>query len=200
MLFNIINVRASAQYDMYVFDYEEERRINTTMFRKGTGFARFKTANVSLDANLKPTKKENVQRDISDTYNRLQQWGVTDRYYDFDVPWNLGVTYVLGITKTYLSESKKDTVQISNHNIGFNGQANLTSRWKLTVNTSYNVTQKQLQMTQINIVRDLHCWEMVLSVIPFGDRKFYNFTLNVKASELQDLKILRRRDFRDAIF
>ncbi len=200
MFFNVVNVRASAQYDLYAFDYEEERRVNTTMFQKGTGIARFKTANVSLDASLKPRERQNEQRNISDTYNRLQQWGITDRYYDFDIPWNVGVTYVLGINKSYLAESKKDTVQISNHNIGFNGQMNLTSRWKLTVNTSYNVAQKKLQMTQINIVRDLHCWEMVLSVIPFGDRKFYNFTLNVKASELQDLKILRRRDFRDAIF
>lgn len=200
MLFNVINVRASARYDLYAFDYDLERRVNTTMLQKGTGFARFKSANVSLDASLKPRERQNEQRDISDTYNRLQQWGLTDRYYDFDIPWNLGVTYVLGITKSYVAQSKKDTVQIGNHNIGLNGQVNLTSRWKLTVNTSYNVTQKKLQMTQINIVRDLHCWEMVLSVIPFGDYKFYNFTLNVKASELQDLKILRRRDFRDAIF
>ena len=200
LLLNIINVRASAVYDLYSFDYQEERRVNRTMLQKGTGIARFTSASVALDASLKPRTRENEQRNLSDTYNRLQQWGLTDRYYDFDIPWNLGLTYVLGIQKSYLTESKKDTVQVSNHNVGLNAQVNLTSRWKIDVRTSYNVAQKQLQMTQINIVRDLHCWEMVLSVIPFGPNKFYNFTLNVKASELQDLKILRRRDFRDAIF
>jgi hypothetical protein len=39
---------------------------------------------------------------------------------------------------------------------------------------------------------------MRLGTVPFGPRKYYNFTLNVKASVLQDLKLLRRRDYRDA--
>ena len=38
---------------------------------------------------------------------------------------------------------------------------------------------------------------MHMQAVPFGPRKSYNFTLNVKAAVLQDLKIMRRRDFRD---
>jgi hypothetical protein len=47
------------------------------------------------------------------------------------------------------------------------------------------------------VFRDLHCWAMHMQAVPFGPRKSYNFTLNVKAAVLQDLKIMRRRDFRD---
>jgi len=51
--------------------------------------------------------------------------------------------------------------------------------------------------TSFEIFRDLHCWEMHLNLIPFGYLRSYNFTLNVKSSVLQDLKLVRRKDFRD---
>ncbi len=193
MLINVINVSASAVYDPYAFDYELEKR---TKWNKGTGIARFKSANVSLGANLKPKAREdNHPARNTEEFKRLTQYGINDVYYDFNVPWNMGVTYSLGITKSYLTTSKKDTVEISNHNVSINGDLNLTSRWKITASTSYNLVQKKLQMTQINLVRDLHCWEMILTAVPFGERKFYNFTLHVKATVLQDLKLLRRRTY-----
>jgi hypothetical protein len=45
----------------------------------------------------------------------------------------------------------------------------------------------------------MHCWEMRLSTIPFGQRKSFYFTLQVKAQVLNDLKLIRRRDYRDAL-
>jgi hypothetical protein len=38
---------------------------------------------------------------------------------------------------------------------------------------------------------------MVLNWIPTGPRKSYNFTIRVKASVLQDLKLTKKTDFRD---
>lgn len=203
MLLNVININASTTYDPYVFDYELERRVDMTMWERGTGIARFRNANVSLGAQLRPQRKETEEENPAartDEYRRLTQYGINDIYYDFSIPWNLGLTYSLGISKSYLAASEKDTIAINNHNISINGDFNLTPRWKITASTSYNLVEKQLQLTQINIVRDLHCWEMILSAVPFGERKFYNFTLHVKATVLQDLKLLRRRDYRDAVY
>ncbi|MCB9045471.1 MAG: LPS-assembly protein LptD [Chitinophagales bacterium] len=194
MFFNIINVNANASYDPYAFDYETGKKTNQTMWNRGTGIARFKQANISMGAQLKPQKRQdNNPKRNTEEYQLLTQYGIDDVYYDFNVPWNMGLSYTLGIAKNYLPTSKKDTVQISTHNVSINGDVNLTSRWKITASTSYNFVQKKLQLSQINLVRDLHCWEMILTAVPFGDRKFYNFTLHVKATVLQDLKLLRRR-------
>ncbi|MCB9065177.1 MAG: LPS-assembly protein LptD [Chitinophagales bacterium] len=198
--FDVINMTANATFDPYVFDYEEGRRINTTMFGRGTGIARFQNFGVTLGGSLRAKQRDdNNPARQSDQFNRLMQYGYSNDYVDFNVPWNMTLTYALQISKTYLSTSKKDTVQISSHNVGINGDVNLTPRWKLVVGTSFNIVEKKLQMTQIDIYRDLHCWEMRLTAVPFGDRKFYSFTLNVKAQVLQDLKLLRRRDYRDAV-
>lgn len=199
-LLNVINMTANANFDPYAFDYEEGRRINTTMWQRGTGIARFQSMNITLGGNLKATKADNNDpARQTDEYNRLMQYGYTNQYVDFNVPWNLNVTYALSLTNQYVADSKKDSLVLSNHNIGIGGDINITPRWKLVASTSYNIIQKKLQMTQIDIYRDLHCWEMRLTAVPFGDRKFYSFTLNVKAQILQDLKLLRRRDFRDAV-
>ncbi len=201
LLFNIINVTANATYDPYAFDTARNTRKNLTMWEQGTGIARFTGANVSIGAQLRPVKRETDNPAANtDEFRRLTMYGIDDIYYDFNVPWNLGLTYSLGLNKRYVPESRKDTLAVDNHNISINGDINLTSRWKLTASTSFNFVQKKLQMTQINIVRDLHCWEMILTAVPFGERRFYNFTLHVKATVLQDLKLLRRRDYRDAVF
>jgi hypothetical protein len=54
--------------------------------------------------------------------------------------------------------------------------------------------KKEFTPTNIMIRRDLHCWEMKLNWIPFGTRKGYFFTINVKSSVLQDLKLEKKKD------
>lgn len=201
MLFNVINITANANYDLYAFDTALNRRINKTMYEQGTGIARFTNAYVSMSASLRPrTRTDNNPKRNTEEYQRLTMYGINDVYYDFNIPWNLGVSYSLNVNKEYNPVSHKDTVKLTNHNISLNGDFNLTPRWKVVASTNYNLVEKKLQMTQIRIIRDMHCWEMELSVVPFGQNRFYNFTLHVKAQELQDLKLMRRRDYRDAIF
>lgn len=200
MLFNVVNFSASANYSLYAYDTATMRELNTTVWDKGEGIARFTNATISLSANLRPKKREEDPKRNTEEYQRMMMYGIYDSYYDFSIPWNAGINYALTVNKTVSQATKRDTLQFANHTIGITGDFNLTSRWKFAVVTSYNIVQKQLQATQFSIIRDMHCWEMRLNAVPFGAGRFYNFTLNVKASELQDLKLMRRRDFRDAIF
>ena len=117
-------------------------------------------------------------------------------YVDFNVPWSFNFSYSLQASKNYTPYTRTDTLIVT-QNLTFQGEVQLTKRWKFNVSSGYNFTTKQLIQTSIDVYRDLHCWAMHLQTIPFGPRKSYTFTLNVKASVLQDLKLMRRRDFRD---
>jgi len=81
--------------------------------------------------------------------------------------------------------------------LGFSGQVNITPKWKFTFNSGWDFTQNKISYTSINLYRDLHCWEMRFSWIPTGARQSWNFSINVKASILQDLKLNKKKDFRD---
>lgn len=113
-----------------------------------------------------------------------------DRYVDFNIPWTLNVNYTITYSKPGLTEN------IVN-NLAFGGDMNITKNWKVGASSGYDFDQSELTVTSINVFRDLHCWQIVFSTVPFGDLTSYNIDIHVKASVLQDLKLTRRRSWFD---
>ena len=202
-ILNMINISAGANFDPYKFDYQDGRRVDVLGIGNG-GFVRFNDANISLASSFHSKKKGSGGADSkvkkTDEYTRLMSHNGYNDYIDFNIPWSLNVSYALTASKLYRPTSiGKDTVRFTENSIRLSGDFNLTPKWKVTFSSGYDVANKALTITSIDIYRDLHCWEMRLGTIPFGPNKSYNFTLNVKASVLQDLRLLRRRDYRDAV-
>ncbi len=198
---NIINITAGANFDPYRYDHDLGRRVNITEFGNG-GFVRFNDATIALSASFHSKQKtgNDTKTPRTDEVSRLMGYSYRD-YVDFNIPWSLNVSYALTANRlarpTYQGG---DTLQLTQNSTLFSGDFNLTPKWKVTFTSGYNFAQKQLSITSIDIYRDLHCWEMRLGTIPFGPNKNYNFTLNVKATVLQDLRLLRRKDYRDAVY
>ncbi|MFP4365842.1 MAG: putative LPS assembly protein LptD, partial [Bacteroidales bacterium] len=114
-------------------------------------------------------------------------------YVDFNVPWNLNVRYNLNYSKP------RDQSQV-NQTLNFSGDVSLTPRWKIQFSSGYDFRAGDFTMTNINIYRDLHCWEMRFGVVPFGSRKSWNFTIQVKSSLLKDLKYHAQKSWYDNFF
>lgn len=84
------------------------------------------------------------------------------------------------------------------HTINVVGDIHVTKKWKIGFTTGYDFVQKSMSYTSIDIYRDMHCWEMSFNWIPFGYRKGWGFTINVKAAVLKDvLKYNRPNDYRN---
>ena len=88
---------------------------------------------------------------------------------------------------------EKETVQ----SINFNGDVNITKKWKIGFRSGYDFQNQDFTYTAIDIYRDLHCWEMTFNWIPIGFHKSYNLVIRVKSAILQDLKLTKKRDFYD---
>ncbi len=109
-------------------------------------------------------------------------------YVDFNVPWNLSFNYSFAYTNSYTTTSSTNTIML-------NGDVNLTSKWKIQYSTNYDIRARKLAVSQFTIYRDLHCWDLNVSWVPFGLYKSYNVTLKVKSTILQDLKLSKRSDY-----
>ena len=109
---------------------------------------------------------------------------------DFNVPWSLKLFYNFNYTKPGLDS---EIIQ----SINFNGDLNITSKWKVGFRSGYDLKNKDFTYTSIDLYRDLHCWEMTFNWIPVGFHKSYNFVIRVKSAILQDLKLTKKRDFFD---
>lgn len=194
-LFENINISGGMSYSLYAIDKPTGRLTPQFEYNATGRFMRFDRANVAIGASL-PVKKKNSAMNTA-TDEQLQVIGNNySGYADFNVPWSLNINYSINANKTFLVTRQKDTVLIT-QDVNFFGDVNLTSKWKIGIRSGYDFATKKISFTTFDIYRDLHCWEMRLNLIPFGFRKSYNFSLNVKASVLQDLKLLRRKDFRD---
>ena len=193
-----INISSSASFDPYAFDYDLGRRLPQTMEDKGFGLARFSNATLSLGSNFHSKPKGGKDNPTnSEEYGRIMRNAGYNDYVDFNIPWSFNFSYSLSANQNYSLFSKRDTI-VLNQTMMFQGELQVTARWKMNVSSGYNFTARQLTSTSIDVYRDLHCWAMHLQTIPFGPRKSFTFTINVKSAILQDLKLIRRRDYRDS--
>lgn len=120
--------------------------------------------------------------------------GLMGSYVDFSVPWNLSLNYTLSYVSTYVAKQygfENNVVQ----NISLSGNFSLTDKWKFNFSTGYDFANKGFSYTQVNIHRDLHCWEMSLNWIPFGYYKSWSFQINIKADSLKDVKYKKNQPY-----
>ena len=81
------------------------------------------------------------------------------------------------------------------HNLSISGNLSLTPKWQINGNSSYDFKAKKFTYTSISVNRNLHCWSMSASIVPFGTYKSYNFHIGVNSSMLSDLKYDKRSEY-----
>ena len=119
-----------------------------------------------------------------------------DGYQKLTIPWSLTVNYSVQYGNTSVFDTTRLEYKMAfTHNLNFSGNISLTTNWKLTATTSYDFLAKQFTYTNISVVRNLHCWTMTASIVPFGTYKSYNFRIGVNASMLQDLKYTKQSGY-----
>lgn len=112
-----------------------------------------------------------------------------DGYTKLEMPWSLTINY--SIRYGAGSEFDYDRMyykMVLTHNLSFSGSLSLGKGWKVSATTSYDFKAHQFSYTNFNVSRDLHCWNMTASFVPFGPYASYTFHIGVNASMLADLK------------
>ncbi|HNX85767.1 MAG TPA: putative LPS assembly protein LptD [Bacteroidales bacterium] len=193
-----LTIQYASYWDIYARD-SLGRRINTTEWKAHHRLLRLD--NTSWDVGLTYTlSSEKVKGKKTTTRGTPQERqdiiDYYDYYVDFDIPWSFSVNYSFRYSKTWNSGTLSRTQQII-QTLNFNGQLNITPKWKISLTTGWDFVNNELSYTSIDVYRDLHCWEMRFGWIPKGGQQSWNFSINVKASILQDLKLNKKRDFRD---
>lgn len=187
-LFNRIGINFGGTLNPYAVD-EFNRDFDKYLVDQTGKLFRLTNANVSMSFSLAKQKQK-----TSTKYTRQELdyiYRHPEEYVDFDVPYNLSVSY------TYSFSRQGNLSSVTNQSASINGDLSLTPQWKVGFNSWYDLVDGRFTNFGVNIFRDLHCWEMRLNWIPFGFQESYNFQINVKSPILQDLKLIKRKDFYD---
>ena len=213
-LFKKLSVRYSSMWDPYILDSAGRKQlnqfewdVNKRLFRKNSVAWNF-SLSYSLDNNTFKNKKNKGANNTAtrqfNTSPLASEEEMNDirsnpgGYVDWTTQWSLSLSYNLTLSNNpsyinYLLQDDRKVIQT----LGVNGNINLSPKWKVSVQTGWDFELKKLSYTSLTIYRDLHCWEMRFNWIPLGTYKSWNFQINVKAAALQDLKLTKKKDYRD---
>ena len=192
------------------FGYDESRsRTRETYFSQTGKLLRLSNASVTAGYSLQSKQDKKGSKAGQEDMDRESQLNNRDMgsndpneyydpnredyygdYVDFDIPWSVRIDYSFSYQKPKDISKVVQTVRAS-------GDFSLSPNWKIGFNTGYDLDRKQFTTTNLSIYRDLHCWEMRISVVPFGTYKSYNFQINAKSGILSDLKYNKRKSWQD---
>lgn len=195
---DLIIINAGATFDPYY--WENRVRTKHYLIDKENRLVDFQNGTVSLGFSYRGEKKDqkefDEEMDKNEQLNRLMTNGGYYDYYDFNVPYDVHLSYSMNANRTFRSDGKSSYILV-NHSVVFGGQFSLTENWRCSFESGYNITQNEMSTTSFNISRDLHCWQMSLNLVPFGPYRSFSFVINAKSSVLQDLKLIRRKSYLD---
>ena len=130
----------------------------------------------------------------------LRRQYMAQAYYDFSLPWNFGFNYAVNYSISYTNNGTTGYKKNVTQTIGFNGSLNVTPKTGITFQGGYDIKTRKLTTSSISITRDLHCWQMSFSWIPFGFHRSWSFNIGVKAASLSDLKYDKSQSMYDNLY
>jgi len=201
----LFNINYNATFDPYYFDESLNQRVNTFSLDRGGPLARVTsqrfTLGTRLDAKRFASGKAKDEPEEDQSRQAAQPvMGITEGdidyyrlpgYVDFNVPWSVNFNYNL----SYSNPGGREPVV--RQSVDVSGDINISEGWKLGFRTGYDIEAKDFTFTTFDFYRDLHCWNLSCTWVPFGFQQSYVITIRVKSSILQDLKLQRRRGIGD---
>ncbi len=143
-------------------------------------------------ADLSPVERNEDGTDKGGKLNNKKEETVDDGYVKTEFPWSISINYSLAYTpSSRLEDFNYDKMWYNflfTNNLSLSGTLGLGKGWKVSAGMSYDFDYKRVTSCNVNISRDLHCWNMSASINPIGPFKSYTFHIGVNASILQDLK------------
>ncbi|MEJ8819914.1 putative LPS assembly protein LptD [Lacibacter sp. H407] len=207
-LFEKISLTAGANVSPYQIDQETGFRKQQYAWQADKfSLGRFSSGFVSVSTQFKSKPKdEKKQKEKEDMErNRRNDFDEQGRelnaiqnnpgeFVDFNVPWSLNLSYSLNLTRMLKRDYSGFETMVT-QSINFNGDFNLTEKWKVQANGTFDMQTRTLQYLTTSISRDLHCWQLAINVTPIGPIRSFNISISPKSGLLRDLRINRSRMF-----
>jgi hypothetical protein len=212
-IFNNFNISLGSSFSLYGVD-SQGRTVGDFLFSQNRKLMRMTNFRTSVDFSLSDLLSRNKDKKKPENLPAVNSIGMQNTnnlmlpetqgiqntdptpfdpygYSSFDIPWSLNVSYSMNYYK-------QGSIPNTSQTVSFSGNASLTKKTKVSYTSGYDFKGKEITMTQIGIIRDLHCWEMNVSWVPNGTLQSWSFTLRAKASIFSDLKYERKKDFHDS--
>lgn len=176
---------------------QRKRDIYAWDIGRGIGQITQATLALSMSLNPKAREKDNKREEELGPLTAEEEVQLQfiknnpELYVDFNIPWDLRFNYNVSYRKKGFEDAS--IIQA----LTFSGSITFTEKWNMSFSSGFDFQNAEFTQTNFNISRDLHCWQMNFSWVPFGRYQSYYLTINAKASLLQYLKVNKQRSWFD---
>ncbi len=188
-ILNKTSLTFSATLNPYSINTETGKNINTFQFVENQKLGNITNANLSLNSSFD-------QNTIKDFFKYEKEKFYDENYDYYNVPWSVSANYILSYSNLYSVIKQAKDVTIS-QNFTFSLQLTPTPKWNFSLSSGYDLDAMKVTSTSIAISRDLHCWNMNFSCIPFGALKSYNFNIAINSSLFKGIEYKRQNTWQD---
>ena len=175
-----LNFRATHSF------YSLNKTTNKAINKSASGGLRLLNYDLSTSFSIE-SSKGGSKRDTTQSTTTLSE----DRFNNTmwqpsNLPWKAGFTF-------RYSESHTNPENITKSIWGSaNLEMSVTQNWKISYSSRVDLHNRKVVSTNISLHRDLHCWEGKFVWNPTGLSKGYYLIINIKSSQLKDVKIEKR--------
>lgn len=197
--FPSLNFVASGSFNLYGWDESNGEGSNNFALQENGQLGRF--INTQVTTTYIIASKKSKQKIAENADNLDPNWEADYNYYrlnpheilDFQIPWKVSLTH------SWFTRINSDSTQFvarkRNHTqtIAVNADANFTKRWKVGINTNYDIVNQKLVQTRVTLDRNMHCWQLGFSWIPAGINQSFMLRLNATSALFKDAKLELRK-------
>lgn len=192
------SIVAGANFSMYGWNPSTGRDVAEFAKDIGQGLGRFTRSNLNVTYTF--ASKESKEKIEKNQQDFSTHWEADFQYFamnpheiiDFDIPWKVNLSYNLlfdlNSGEQYAKRRYRET-----QNITVSGDVTLTKRWKLAVNSNYDVTSHKMTQTRISLDRDMHCWQLSFNWTPVSGQQSFLVRFNAKSSLFEAAQIELRK-------
>lgn len=153
------------------------------------------------DPNKAPNPNAQLGRRINDPTLLAQEQLLQDYirrnpadFVDFNIPWSIDFSFSFTLSRGFDRSLRRFRSDVTS-SLSFNNSFSLTPKWNFTTNGYYDFRTSKITQFAMSVSRDMHCWQMSISVVPVNTYRSFSITISPKSSILQDLKVNRTRTF-----
>ena len=169
------------------------KRIKEYEWTQNKNLGRFTNARLTISSSI---SSQDFEKDNDGNKEESEYLTPYDYYNYYKVKWSFRANYSLNYKRKYDTELEDYKAEIR-QNTTFGVNLNPTPKWSVAVTSGYDFDAMKITSTTFIITRDLHCWQMMLNITPFGKMKSYMFNISIKASVFDGVEYKRQKSWHD---
>jgi hypothetical protein len=179
---------AGSMYDFYSYDPLTGSRINRFNSDDGNGLLRFVKGFVDMSLSVRGRNSSAANMPAYGTpllMNTLQTFFNIGDFssIDYSLPWELRFSLYLQSDRSNPLEPETTSL------LNVAAKAALSKNWQMAMNAGYDFQNGEMVLPRIQISRNLHCWQMGVQWVPFGQFRSYAVEIGLKTPESKDIQL-----------